>query len=216
MIAGSLSSFIAGFHRSWRFSQSFSPRRSCVGTGPAFAAAGVGSHDDGEGGHKSRRSCAGLIRRMSMENPLWGRRASTANCSNSGLASHNQASPRCRFRRTLVSSLSQDACKRFASRPNQHRALWPHNSSRSAQRRVSFARHIDLCRRAFASIAASENVALWETSKLGNLVAKRKDLDGQYLRSLFCTSRTRLSGCLRRSAKTSFWMMLPSTTNCCA
>ena len=34
------------------------PRRSCVGTGSAFAATGVGSHDDGEGGHKSRRSCA--------------------------------------------------------------------------------------------------------------------------------------------------------------
>ena len=28
-----------------------------------------------------------LIRRMSIENPLWGRRAFTANCSNSGLAS---------------------------------------------------------------------------------------------------------------------------------
>src|ERR1700758_1649801 len=35
--AGSLSSFIAGFHQSFRFSQSSGPRRSCVGTGPAFA-----------------------------------------------------------------------------------------------------------------------------------------------------------------------------------
>src|SRR6266567_2387099 len=43
MIAGSLSSCIAGFHQSCRFSQSSSPRRSCVGTGPAFAATGVGS-----------------------------------------------------------------------------------------------------------------------------------------------------------------------------
>ena len=43
MIAGSLSSFIAGFHQSCRFSQSSGPRRSCVGTGPAFVATGVGS-----------------------------------------------------------------------------------------------------------------------------------------------------------------------------
>src|SRR6476620_4132121 len=43
MIAGSLSSCIAGFHQSCRFSQSSGPRRSCVGTGPAFAATGVGS-----------------------------------------------------------------------------------------------------------------------------------------------------------------------------
>ena len=43
MIAGSLSSCIAGFHQSCRFSQSSSPRRSCVGTGPAFVATGVGS-----------------------------------------------------------------------------------------------------------------------------------------------------------------------------
>src|SRR3984957_4429127 len=34
-----------------------------------------------------------LIRQMSTENLLWGRRASTANCSSSGLASLNQASP---------------------------------------------------------------------------------------------------------------------------
>src|SRR3981189_1149428 len=40
MIAGSLSSCIAGFHQSCRFSQSFGPT-SCVGTGPAFAATGV-------------------------------------------------------------------------------------------------------------------------------------------------------------------------------
>ena len=33
-----------------------------------------------------------LIRRMSIENPLWGR-ASTANCSNSGLKSRSRASP---------------------------------------------------------------------------------------------------------------------------
>src|SRR6202165_3534247 len=34
-----------------------------------------------------------MIRRMSVENPLWARHASTANCSSSGLASLNQASP---------------------------------------------------------------------------------------------------------------------------
>jgi hypothetical protein len=43
MIAGSLSSCIAGFLLSCRFSQSSGPRHSCVGTGPAFAATGVGS-----------------------------------------------------------------------------------------------------------------------------------------------------------------------------
>src|ERR1700737_1449989 len=34
-----------------------------------------------------------LIRRMSVENPLWGRCAPTANCSSSGLRSPNQALP---------------------------------------------------------------------------------------------------------------------------
>ena len=34
------------------------PATLVVGTGPAFAATGVGSHCDGEDGHKSRRSCA--------------------------------------------------------------------------------------------------------------------------------------------------------------
>src|SRR5712672_570062 len=43
MIAGSLSSYIAGLHQSCRFSQSSDPRRSCVGTGPVFVATGVGS-----------------------------------------------------------------------------------------------------------------------------------------------------------------------------
>src|SRR6266481_2285596 len=48
MIAGSLSSCIVGFQQSCRFSQSFGPRRSCVGTGPAFGATGVGNRVDGE------------------------------------------------------------------------------------------------------------------------------------------------------------------------
>src|ERR1700757_2251146 len=34
-----------------------------------------------------------LIRRMSLENPLWGRHAFTANCSSSGLRSRSRASP---------------------------------------------------------------------------------------------------------------------------
>src|SRR5712664_4247556 len=34
-----------------------------------------------------------LIRRMSVENPLWGAHASTANCSSSGLKSRGRASP---------------------------------------------------------------------------------------------------------------------------
>ena len=34
------------------------PRHSCVGTGPAFAATGVGSRADGEGDRRSTRSCA--------------------------------------------------------------------------------------------------------------------------------------------------------------
>src|SRR6202043_1766568 len=34
-----------------------------------------------------------LIRRMSMDNPLWGRHAFTANCSSSGLRSRSRASP---------------------------------------------------------------------------------------------------------------------------
>src|SRR6202045_4945570 len=72
MIDGSLSSCIAGFHQSCRISQSFGPRRSCVGTGPAFAATGVGNRVHGEGGHKIETELRAMIRRMSIENPLWG------------------------------------------------------------------------------------------------------------------------------------------------
>jgi hypothetical protein len=71
MIAGSLSSCIAGFHQSGRLSQSSGPRRSCVGIGPAFAATGVGSRAHWEGDRRSKRSCA-LIRRMNIEKPFWG------------------------------------------------------------------------------------------------------------------------------------------------
>jgi hypothetical protein len=46
------------FPSSCRFSQSSGPRRSCVGTGPAFAAAGVGSRAHREGDRRSTRNCA--------------------------------------------------------------------------------------------------------------------------------------------------------------
>src|SRR5882762_5719929 len=72
MTAGSLSSYIAGFLLSCRFSQSSGPRRSCVGTGPAFAATGVGSRAHWEGRPQIETKLRVLIRRMSMENPLWG------------------------------------------------------------------------------------------------------------------------------------------------
>src|SRR5450631_3296965 len=71
MIAGSLSSSIAGFLLSCRFSQSSGPRRSCVGTEPAFAATGVGSRAQG-GRPQIDTELRLLIRRMSVENPLWG------------------------------------------------------------------------------------------------------------------------------------------------
>src|SRR6266436_8537734 len=53
-----LSSCIAGFHQSCRFSQSSGPTRSCGGTGPAFVAIGVGNRTRGEGVRRSTRSCA--------------------------------------------------------------------------------------------------------------------------------------------------------------
>src|SRR5580692_11880334 len=72
MIAGSLSSCIAGFLLSCRFSRSSGPRRSCVGTGPAFAATGVGSRARWEGDPQIDTELRALIRRMNVENPLWG------------------------------------------------------------------------------------------------------------------------------------------------
>src|SRR5215469_3079300 len=70
MIAGSLPSCIAGFQQSCGFSQSFGPRRSCVGTGPVFVAIGVGKRTRGE---VVRRSICRISARSSIcENPLWG------------------------------------------------------------------------------------------------------------------------------------------------
>src|ERR1700722_17186978 len=53
VIAGSLFSYIVGFLLSCRFSRSSSPRRSCVGIGPAFATTGVGSRAHWEGDRRS-------------------------------------------------------------------------------------------------------------------------------------------------------------------
>src|ERR1700722_5067780 len=53
-----LSSYIAGFLLSCSFSRSSGPRRSCVGTEPAFAATGVRSRVHWEGDRRSTRSCA--------------------------------------------------------------------------------------------------------------------------------------------------------------
>ena len=93
MIAGSLFSYIVGFLLSCRFSQLSGPRRSCVGTEPAFAATGVGSHARGEGDRRSTRNCArgsgGWVWRIR----FGVRHVFTANCSSSGLRSRSRASP---------------------------------------------------------------------------------------------------------------------------
>jgi len=70
MIACYLSSCIAGFQQSCRFSQSSGPRRSYVGTRPAFADTGVGSRSPGR--PQIETELRALIRRMSVENPLGG------------------------------------------------------------------------------------------------------------------------------------------------
>src|SRR5258705_13444956 len=68
------------------------PRRSCVGTGPAFAAAGVGSRAIG-GRPQIETKLRALIRRMSGGIRFGVRYAFMANCSSSGLRSRSQASP---------------------------------------------------------------------------------------------------------------------------
>src|ERR1700731_2569415 len=66
MIAGSLSSCIAGFLLSCRFLQSSGPRHSCVGTGPAFAATGVGRRAHREG---DRRLTGGIWQNIEKGSP---------------------------------------------------------------------------------------------------------------------------------------------------
>src|ERR1700722_15354904 len=72
MIAGSLSSYIAGFLLSCRLSRSSGPRRSCVGTGPAFAPYWRWKSRPLGGRPQIHTELRALIRRMSVENPLWG------------------------------------------------------------------------------------------------------------------------------------------------
>jgi hypothetical protein len=71
-IAGSWSSSIDGFRRLCKFSPSSVPRRLCVGIGRAFAATGVGSRAHRERGPQIESDLRALVRRMSIENPLWG------------------------------------------------------------------------------------------------------------------------------------------------
>jgi hypothetical protein len=54
----SSSSFTIGFRRSGACSLSFGRRPLFVGTGPAFAAIGIGNHILGAGGRRLTRSCA--------------------------------------------------------------------------------------------------------------------------------------------------------------
>src|SRR5215831_14205559 len=63
---------LSGFHQSCQSLPSSGPRRSCVGTGPVFAATGAGSRDLQEADRRSTPSLRVLIRRISIDNPLWG------------------------------------------------------------------------------------------------------------------------------------------------
>ena len=72
MIAGSLSSCIAGFHQSCRFSRSSSPRRSCVGIRAGFRCYWRWKSRPLGGRPQIDTELRVLIRRMSVENPLWG------------------------------------------------------------------------------------------------------------------------------------------------
>src|SRR6266481_1535173 len=72
MIAGSLSSCIAGLHQSCRFSQSSGPRRACVGIGPVFRCYCRWKSRPLGGRPQIETELRVLIRRMSVENPLWG------------------------------------------------------------------------------------------------------------------------------------------------
>ena len=56
----------------WTPLRSFVLRRWYVGIGPAFAAIGVGSLVHGEGGPRIESDLRALIKKMSVENPLWG------------------------------------------------------------------------------------------------------------------------------------------------
>src|SRR5258708_27601805 len=70
MIAGSLSCCIAGFNRSCRFSESSGPRGCCVGIGSGCYWRWKSRSRGGR--PQIETDLRGLIRRMSIENPLWG------------------------------------------------------------------------------------------------------------------------------------------------
>jgi len=91
-IGYSWSSFTIGFRRSGECSPSFGQRLSFVGIGPAFVAIGVGNHALVVGPQISAE-LRSLIRQMSIENQLWARPASTANCSSLDLMSPSRTSP---------------------------------------------------------------------------------------------------------------------------
>src|SRR5262245_39075618 len=54
------------------FSRSSDPRPSCAGIEPAFVGTGAGSRARLEDGPQIDTDLRALIRRMSIENPLWG------------------------------------------------------------------------------------------------------------------------------------------------
>src|SRR6202048_2949693 len=72
MIAGSLSSCIAGFRQSCRSSRSSGSRRSCVGIRAGFLSYWRWKSRPLGGRPQIETKLRALIRRMSMENPLWG------------------------------------------------------------------------------------------------------------------------------------------------
>jgi hypothetical protein len=82
-IACSWSCCIDGSHRSSKPSRSSGLKLSYVGIEPASVGTGGGNHALLEAARRSMPELRALIRRMSAENPLWGRRALMASCSNS-------------------------------------------------------------------------------------------------------------------------------------
>ena len=72
MIVGSLSSSIAGFRQFCRFSQLSGPRPLCVGTGAGFRCYWRWKSRARGGRPQIETDLRALIRRMNVENPLWG------------------------------------------------------------------------------------------------------------------------------------------------
>src|SRR5258708_37159910 len=72
VIVGSLSSCIAGFRQSCRFSQSSGLRRSCGWHRAGFRRYGRWKSNTRRGRPQIQTELRVLIRQMSMENALWG------------------------------------------------------------------------------------------------------------------------------------------------